>query len=82
MSSRLMLDETIKGYESYETAVATASSEPLSGERKAGHDILCSSGDCFPSNGVTHRHMFPTMFGHLPMKAGARFSMKELTPSE
>ena len=39
-----MLDGTIDGYESYETAVASQSPEPLDEERVAGLDMLYYSG--------------------------------------
>ena len=41
---RLMLDGTIDGYESYESAVEAQSAEPLDEERIAGLDMLYSSG--------------------------------------
>jgi long-chain acyl-CoA synthetase len=49
---RLMLDDTIEGYESYEAAVAAQSSEPLEG-RVAGMDMLYSSGTTGLPKGVT-----------------------------
>jgi len=48
---RLMLDDTIEGYESYEKAVSAASSEPLP-DRVAGYDMLYSSGTTGRPKGV------------------------------
>jgi acyl-CoA synthetase (AMP-forming)/AMP-acid ligase II len=48
---RLMLDGTIAGYESYEDAVAAASSDPLDA-RVAGTDMLYSSGTTGLPKGV------------------------------
>jgi len=48
---RLMLDTTIDGYESYETAVAAHSDEPLE-HRIAGRDMLYSSGTTGRPKGV------------------------------
>ncbi len=48
---RLMLDGTIDGYESYESAVEAQSSEPLEG-RVAGTDMLYSSGTTGRPKGV------------------------------
>ena len=48
---RLMMDEVIDGYESYERAVAAASPEPLDG-RMAGTDMLYSSGTTGRPKGV------------------------------
>ncbi|NKB39949.1 MAG: AMP-binding protein [Ilumatobacter sp.] len=49
---RLMLDGTIDGYESYETAVASQSPEPLEEERIAGLDMLYSSGTTGMPKGI------------------------------
>ncbi len=49
---RLMLDGTIDGYESYESAVDAQSAEPLDEERKAGMDMLYSSGTTGQPKGV------------------------------
>ena len=51
-SLRLMLDGTISGYESYETAVAAQPSSPLA-NRVAGTDMLYSSGTTGRPKGVT-----------------------------
>jgi acyl-CoA synthetase (AMP-forming)/AMP-acid ligase II len=48
---RLMLDDTIEGYESYESAVAQHSAEPMEG-RIAGMDMLYSSGTTGMPKGV------------------------------
>jgi long-chain acyl-CoA synthetase len=48
---RLMLDGTIDGYESYESAVEAQSAEPLEG-RVAGTDMLYSSGTTGRPKGV------------------------------
>jgi acyl-coenzyme A synthetase/AMP-(fatty) acid ligase len=48
-----MLDGTIDGYESYETAVAAQSPEPLEEERIAGLDMLYSSGTTGMPKGIT-----------------------------
>ncbi|MDJ0767269.1 MAG: acyl-CoA synthetase [Ilumatobacter sp.] len=48
---RLMLDATIDGYESYESAVEAQSAEPLE-ERIAGTDMLYSSGTTGRPKGV------------------------------
>ncbi len=50
---RLMLDGTIDGYESYESAVAAQSPEPLDEERVAGLDMLYSSGTTGMPKGIT-----------------------------
>ena len=47
-----MLDGTIDGYESYETAVASQSPEPLDEERVAGLDMLYSSGTTGMPKGI------------------------------
>ncbi len=52
VSLRLMLDGTIDGYESYETAVAAQPAEPMTG-RIAGADMLYSSGTTGLPKGVT-----------------------------
>ena len=49
---RLMLDGTIDGYESYETAVASQSPEPLDEDRVAGLDMLYSSGTTGMPKGI------------------------------
>jgi len=49
---RLMLSGTIEGYESYEAAVNAQSSEPLDEHRKAGLDMLYSSGTTGQPKGV------------------------------
>jgi long-chain acyl-CoA synthetase len=48
---RLMLDSTIEGYESYESAVAAQPAEPLT-DRVAGTDMLYSSGTTGRPKGV------------------------------
>jgi len=50
---RLMLDGTIDGHESYEDVTDAQSSEPLDEERKAGLDMLYSSGTTGRPKGVT-----------------------------
>ncbi len=50
---RLMLDGTIDGYESYETATAGQSPEPLDEGRVAGLDMLYSSGTTGMPKGIT-----------------------------
>src|SRR6056297_2057550 len=50
---RLMLDGTVDGYESYETAVADQSPEPLDEARVAGLDMLYSSGTTGMPKGIT-----------------------------
>ena len=50
---RLMLDETIDGYDSYEQSVAAQSPEPLDEARVAGIDMLYSSGTTGRPKGVT-----------------------------
>jgi long-chain acyl-CoA synthetase len=50
---RLMLDGTIHGYESYETAVAAQSAASLDEERVAGLDMLYSSGTTGMPKGIT-----------------------------
>ena len=50
---RLMLDGTVEGYESYESAVASQASEPLDEARVAGMDMLYSSGTTGRPKGVT-----------------------------
>jgi long-chain acyl-CoA synthetase len=50
---RLMLDGTIDGYESYESAVAAHSPEPLDEDRVAGLDMLYSSGTTGMPKGIT-----------------------------
>ena len=50
---RLMLDGTIEGHESYESAVAAHSPEPLDEERIAGLDMLYSSGTTGMPKGIT-----------------------------
>jgi long-chain acyl-CoA synthetase len=49
---RLMLDGTIDGYESYETAVEAHSPEPLDESRIAGLDMLYSSGTTGMPKGI------------------------------
>jgi long-chain acyl-CoA synthetase len=48
----LMLDEVIDGYESYEAAVDSRSSDPLPEPRLAGRDMLYSSGTTGRPKGV------------------------------
>jgi acyl-CoA synthetase (AMP-forming)/AMP-acid ligase II len=50
---RLMLDGTIDGHESYETAVDAQEPTPLDGPRIAGLDMLYSSGTTGKPKGVT-----------------------------
>jgi len=50
---RLMLDGTIEGHESYETAVAAHEPTPLDEKRVAGLDMLYSSGTTGKPKGVT-----------------------------
>lgn len=50
---RLMLDGVVDGYESYEAAVATQSSDPLEETRVAGLDMLYSSGTTGMPKGIT-----------------------------
>jgi acyl-CoA synthetase (AMP-forming)/AMP-acid ligase II len=50
---RLMLDGAIDGYESYESAVADQSPEPIDGPRVAGTDMLYSSGTTGRPKGIT-----------------------------
>ena len=52
---RLMMDDAIDGYESYEQVVAAASTEPLDG-RVAGTDMLYSSGTTGRPKGVLSQH--------------------------
>ncbi len=49
---RLMLDGTIDGYESYESAVDAQPATPLDEDRKAGLDMLYSSGTTGQPKGV------------------------------
>ncbi len=49
---RLMLDGTIEGHESYEAAVAAQPDTPLDEDRKAGLDMLYSSGTTGQPKGV------------------------------
>ncbi len=51
VTTRLMLDGTIDGYESYEAAVADQPAEPIEG-RVAGADMLYSSGTTGQPKGV------------------------------
>ena len=50
---RLMLDGTVDGYESYESAVEAQSPEPLDEQRIAGMDMLYSSGTTGMPKGIT-----------------------------
>jgi acyl-CoA synthetase (AMP-forming)/AMP-acid ligase II len=50
---RLMLDGTIEGYQSYESAVAEHPPEPLDEDRVAGTDMLYSSGTTGRPKGIT-----------------------------
>jgi acyl-CoA synthetase (AMP-forming)/AMP-acid ligase II len=50
---RLMLDGTVEGHESYESAVGAQSPEPLDEERIAGLDMLYSSGTTGMPKGIT-----------------------------
>lgn len=50
---RLMLDGTVEGYESYESAVGAQSDEPLDEERVAGLDMLYSSGTTGMPKGIS-----------------------------
>ncbi|MEM9513468.1 MAG: AMP-binding protein [Actinomycetota bacterium] len=50
---RLMLDDAIDGYDSYEHAVAEQPSTPLDEERQAGLDMLYSSGTTGRPKGIT-----------------------------
>jgi acyl-CoA synthetase (AMP-forming)/AMP-acid ligase II len=56
VSLALMLDGTIDGYESYESAVAAQPSTPVPGERFAGTDMLYSSGTTGQPKGVTREY--------------------------
>ena len=49
----LMLDGTIDGYESYESAVESQSADPLDEERIAGLDMLYSSGTTGMPKGIS-----------------------------
>ena len=51
VTTRLMMDGTIDGYESYEEAVAAAPADPIEG-RLAGFDMLYSSGTTGMPKGV------------------------------
>ena len=51
ISLRLMIDTELEGYDSYETAVAAASPEPLP-DRTEGNDMLYSSGTTGRPKGV------------------------------
>ena len=62
---RLMLDGTIAGYESYESAVAAQSAAPLDEERIAGVDMLYSSGTTGKPKGVARP------FAHVPLELAA-----------
>jgi acyl-CoA synthetase (AMP-forming)/AMP-acid ligase II len=62
---RLMLDGTIDGYESYETAVASQSPEPLDEQRVAGLDMLYSSGTTGMPKGIARA------FPNEPLEAAA-----------
>ena len=62
---RLMLDGTIDGYESYETAVAGQSPDPLDEVRIAGLDMLYSSGTTGMPKGITRP------FPHIPLDEAA-----------
>ncbi len=61
---RLMLDATIEGYESYESAVDAQAAEPLAG-RLAGTDMLYSSGTTGRPKGVL------PAFTHQPLEERA-----------
>jgi len=50
---RLMLDGTVPGYESYETAVEAQPDTPLPEQRFAGNDMLYSSGTTGKPKGVS-----------------------------
>lgn len=50
---RLMLDGTVDGYESFETAVEAQSPDPLDEERVAGMDMLYSSGTTGMPKGIS-----------------------------
>jgi acyl-CoA synthetase (AMP-forming)/AMP-acid ligase II len=53
---RLMLDGTIDGYESYESAVAEQEPEPLDEQRLAGLDMLYSSGTTGMPKGIARAY--------------------------
>jgi acyl-CoA synthetase (AMP-forming)/AMP-acid ligase II len=50
---RLMLDDTVDGFDSYEATIAAQSNEPLPEPRIAGRDMLYSSGTTGVPKGVT-----------------------------
>jgi len=58
---RLMLGGTIEAYESYEAAVDAQSSEPLDEDRKAGLDMLYSSGTTGQPKGVARPYPNETL---------------------
>ena len=53
---RLMLDTTVDGYDSYEAVVADMPATPLDEERKAGLDMLYSSGTTGRPKGITREY--------------------------
>ena len=85
---RLMLDGTIDGYESYETAVEAQSPEPLDEVRVAGMDMLYSSGTTgmpkgisFPFERVPLLETNPSVVALLQLLFGADDTKRYLSPA-
>jgi len=72
-SLRLMLDGTVDGYESYETAVSAQPATPLP-SRVAGMDMLYSSGTTGMPKGVT-RAFVPQPLDETPAGVGGLLSL-------